>query len=118
MSALLAYSGATLAAWASMGGFCLRSDSIRSRQRWTRFSMEDKQRYAYGAAFLCALSLGFLLLISPLSFALILWLVLHGVLGTSIALLLPYCKRSLPPSFAGAGVLALVSLSLLFIVGV
>ena len=118
MSAWFAYAGSALAAWASMGGFCLRSDSIRSRQRWSKFSAEDKQRYAYGAGGLCALSLGFLLLISPLSFAVILWLVLHGVLGVAIALLLPYCKHSLPPSFAGAGVLALVSLSLLFIVGV
>ena len=118
MSQLIAYSGALCAAWASMGGFCLRSDSIRSRNRWAKFSGDDKQRYAYGASLLCVLSLGMLWLIAQPSFALILWVVLHGICGAGVALLLPYANRTLPPTFAAAGVLALVCLSLLFVIGV
>lgn len=118
MSQVIAYSGALCAAWASMGGFCLRSDAIRSRNRWAKFSSDEKQRYAYGAGLLCALSLGFLWLIGQPSFALILWVVLHGVCGAGVAILLPYAKRTLPPSFAAAGALALACLFLLFIFGV
>lgn len=118
MSQFIAYSGALCAAWASMGGFCLRSDAVRSRNRWVKFSDDDKQRYAYGASLLCALSLALLWLVGHASFALILWVVLHGVCGAGVALLLPYSRRTLPPSFAAAGVLALVCLSLLFVIGV
>jgi hypothetical protein len=118
MSQVIAYSGALLAAWASMGGFCLRSDSIRSRQRMPRFSAEDKQRYAYGASFLCLLSLTLLWLTAQPSFALILWVVLHGACGMLVALLLPYAGRTLPTTFSMAGVSALVCLSLLFVIGV
>ena len=117
MSQVIAYSGAVLAAWASMGGFCLRSDAIRSRQRMPRFTAEDKQRYAYGASLLCFLSLGLLWLITQPSYALILWVVLHGVCGAAVALLLPYSNRSLPTTFSMAGVSALVCLSLLFVIG-
>ena len=118
MSQLIAYSGAMFAAWASMGGFCLRSDAVRSRQRWPKFSREDKQRYAYGASLLSALSLGLLWLATPPSFALILWAVLHGVLGITVALSLPHARRSLPHTFAIAAVAAVICLSLLFVIGV
>lgn len=118
MSQFIAYSGALCAAWASVGGFCLRSDAIRSRNRWAKFSADDKQRYAYGASLLCALSLGLLWLIGQPSFALILWVVLHGVCGAGVALLLPYARRILPSSFAAAGVISLACLPLLFVIGV
>ena len=117
MSLLVSYSGALFAAWASMGGFCLRSDAIRSRQRWPRFSGEDKQRYAFGATLLCLLSLGLLWLSVQPSYALILWVVLHGAMGMAISFFLPYADRALPRSFAAAGVAALGSLCLLFILG-
>lgn len=117
MSLILSYSGAVLAAWASMGGFCLRSDAIRSRQRWHKFSAEDKQRYAYGASLLCMLSLGMLWISVQPSFALILWVVLHGATGMVIAFCLPYASRTLARSFAVAAAASLCSLCLLFILG-
>lgn len=118
MSLFVSYSGALLAAWASMGGFCLRSDAIRSRQRWAKFSADDKQRYAYGATLLCLLSLGLLWLSVQPSFALILWVVLHGVAGAVIAFSLPYASHMLTRSFAYSAAAALCSLCLLFIIGV
>lgn len=118
MSLIVSYSGALLAAWASMGGFCLRSDAIRSRQRWGKFSVEDKQRYAYGSTFLCLLSLGFLWLSVQPSYAVILWVVLHGVAGMAIGFCLPYASRPLSRSFAFSAAASLASLCLLFIIGV
>ena len=117
MSLLVSYTGALFAAWASMGGFCLRSDAIRSRQRWPKFSAEDKQRYAFGSTLLCLLSFGMLWLAVQPSYAVILWVVLHGALGMAIALLLPYGSRTLSRSFAVAAAVSLCSLCLLFIIG-
>lgn len=117
MSQFIGYAGALLAAWAAMGGYCLRSDAIRSRQRWLRFSAEDKQRYAFGATLLCLLSLGMLWLAAQPAFALILWVVLHGVLGMVIAFGLPYASRILSLSFAVAAAASLCSPCVLFIFG-
>jgi hypothetical protein len=117
MSLWLSYAGAVFAAWASMGGFCVRSDSIRSRQRWPKFSADDKQRYAFGAGLFCLLSLGLLWLAVQPSYAVILWVVLHGVLGMAIAICLPYAGPVLTRSFAVAAVLALLNLFFLFIFG-
>ena len=117
MNQLMSYAGALLAAWASMGGFCLRNDAIRSRQRWPKFSAEDKQRYAYGSALLCLLSLGMLAFSVQPSDAVILWVVLHGVLGMIIAVGLPYASRTLSRSFALAAAASLCSVCVLFIFG-
>ncbi|MDE2598761.1 MAG: hypothetical protein KGL40_03955 [Rhodocyclaceae bacterium] len=117
MSQLLVYTGALFAAWAAMGAFCLRSDAIRSRLRWPGFSAEDKQRYAFGAVLLCLLSLGMLWLAVQPSYALILWVLLHGVLGMAIAFGLPYASRALSQSFAVAAAASLCSLCVLFVFG-
>lgn len=117
MILVLSYVGSLLSAWAAMGGFCMRSDSIRSRQRWPKFTAEDKQRYAFGAGLMCLLSLGLLLLAVQLSYALILWVVLHGVLGMAIAICLPYASRYLTFSFALAANLAVLNLGFLFVFG-
>jgi hypothetical protein len=95
----LAYLGALSAAWAAMGGFCLRSGAIRHLYGWAPLSRRDDALRVAAAGALCAASLLLVLRVDVVSFALILWFILLAFSGVLFAVLLPFwtrtCRRSL-----------------------
>lgn len=108
MSGALAYLGALCAAWAAMGGFCLRSSAVRTGHGWAPLSRRSDILWRAAASALCAASLLLVLQVDAVSFALILWFIQLAASGVLFALLLPFrtalCRRSL-------GVCALLALA-------
>ena len=94
----LAYIGALCAAWAAMGGFCLRSGAIRQAYGWAPLSRRRDTAWAAAASALGAASLALVLCVDVASFALILWFILLASSGVVFAVLLPFrtetCRRS------------------------
>ena len=108
----LAYIGALSAAWAAMGGFCLRSGAIRHLYGWAPLSRRRDTFWTAAASGLCAASLLLVLRVDVASFALILWFILLAFSGVLFAVLLPFwttiCRRSLGVAALLAGAVSLV----------
>lgn len=104
----LAYIGALCAAWAAMGGFCLRSGAIRHAYGWAPLSRRRDLAWVVAASVLCGASLVLVLRVDVASFALILWFVLLASSGVVFAVLLPFWTETCRRSLGLAALLALV----------
>lgn len=113
MSAVISYLGICCASWTAMGLFCLRSDAIRGRYRWPK-SAAHKRNNAVIGTLAVLLTLSMLWQIEPPGFALILWVLLHGLSGVAIALCLPYAKHHLPRTVVASAVITAISLPFVF----
>lgn len=113
MIAVISYLGVCCASWTAMGLFCLRSDAIRGRYRWPK-SAEHKHNNAALGSLAVMLTLAMLWRMEPPGFALILWVLLHGLSGVAIAFCLPYAKHHLPRTVVASAVMATISLPIIY----